>query len=196
MRTVPWGPSRNFWVDGGGVYIRRDQSRQFAAEVTKLTSREEAALAYSAYYLSKFTYPLPVTTFDTTQLKSIESPSIQALLPKLGYNRHFPRRVVFRPVEWGGLGLKSLTFIQGHQQTKLLLRVLNNDTKVTPLLQTLLRYSALESGTNALFGHDYKTVQRILHYLTPTWATSLLSFLSQHAIDINLQDGQFAPPLQ
>jgi len=130
---------------------RLTHSREFASEVYKLTSREEATLVYRGYYLSKFGYPLPVTTFTTAQLKRIESPSIQAILVKLGYNRHFPRCVVFGPIEWGGLGLQSLRSIQGYQQIKLLLRALNTETDVTPLLKILLRYSALEAGTTALF---------------------------------------------
>jgi len=152
-------------------------------------SREEAALAYTSYYLSKFTYPLPVTTFVTTQLNRIESPTIQAILSKLGYNRHFPRKVVFGPKEWGGLGLKSLRFTQRYQHTKLLLRVMNNNnTKVSTLLEILLRESAMEAGTNDLYCKNSKTVNRILAYLTPTWLTSLLHFLSQHAITTNLDE--------
>lgn len=102
---------------------------------------------YRAYYLSIFGYPHPVTTFTASQSKRIESSPIQASLVKLGYNRHFPRCVVFGPVEWGGHGLQSLRFIQGYRQIKLLLWVLNNDTKVTSLLTILLRYTAMESGT-------------------------------------------------
>ena len=62
---------------------RLQQSQRFAAEVYKLTSRLEAAIVYRAYYLSKFSYSLPVTTFTTKQLKHIESPAIQAILVKL-----------------------------------------------------------------------------------------------------------------
>ena len=63
---------------------------------------------------------------------------------------------------------------------------MNADTKVTPLLAILLRYSALEAGTNALYESDDKTVLRILTYLTPTWLTSMLQFMSQHSIHMNL----------
>ena len=104
---------------------RHALSKLFAAAGYTLTFREEAAIAYQAYYLAKFGYPLPVTTFNLTHVKRIESPSIQAILIKLGYIQHFPRCVVFGPIEWGGLGLQSLQFIQGYQQTKLMLRVLN-----------------------------------------------------------------------
>jgi len=53
-----------------------------------------------------------------------------------------------------------------------------------------------KAGTNELYGKDFKTVNRILAYLTPTWITSLLHFLSQHAITTNLDEGQLTPPLQ
>lgn len=175
---------------------RFEQSRQFAAAVNTITSRQEANLAYLQYYLSKIPYPLPVTTFTDTQLNRIESPSIRALLPKLGYNRHFPRKVVFGPTKLGGMGMQPLRFLQGYNHVKLLRRVLNNDTKVTQALRILLRYTTLEAGTPAIFGHDRRRVHRILQYLTPTWATTLLQFQSNCEICTNLESGCFHSPLQ
>jgi len=115
---------------------------------------------------------------------------------KLGYNRHFPSNVVYGPVCWGGLGIQLLAFIQGYQHLKLLLGVLNTDTKVTPLLITLLRHTAMEAGTNTLFNGTTYHINRVLQYLTPTWVTHTLRFLADHSINTNLHTGNFMAPLQ
>lgn len=175
---------------------RLEQSRHFASIVYKLSTRSEAALAYRSYYLPKLSYCLPVTTFTTNQLKHVESPSINALLSKLGYNRKFPRCIVFGPIEWGGLNLKPLAFIQGYQQTKVMLRVINTHTKITNLLKILIRGTYLEAGTNSIFITTRAPTRRILSYLTPTWVTCMLEFLATHSIDCNIDDGNMAPPLQ
>ena len=159
-------------------------------------SRQAAAIAYRSYYLPKLSYPLPVTTFTTTQLHRIESPSIQVILAKLGYNRHFPSKVVYGPIWWGGLGIQSLAFLQGYHRLKLLLRVLNNDTKVTSLLITLLRHTAMEAGTNTIFIGTRYHIIRVTQYMTHTWVTSLLRFLAEHAIHTRLHTGNFMAPLQ
>jgi len=86
---------------------RLAQSKQFASAISSIRDRHEAAIAYRTYYLPMLCYPLQTTTFTAHQLKTIQSPSINAILTKLGYNRHFPRDVVFGPAEYGGLGLRS-----------------------------------------------------------------------------------------
>ena len=47
------------------------------------------------------------------QLDGIQKPIINYILPKLGYNRHFPRAVVFGSPHFGGLNFKSLYADQG-----------------------------------------------------------------------------------
>jgi hypothetical protein len=82
------------------------------------------------------------------QLQQIESPCINALLSKMGYNRHFAREIVFGPIEYGGLGLKSLYFQQGYLNIKWFINMTRENTTVTPLLKILLRTMQIEAGTS------------------------------------------------
>jgi hypothetical protein len=131
------------------------------------------------------------------QLQQIESPCINALLTKMGYNRHFPRAIVFGPIEYGGMGLKNLYFQQGFLQIKGFLPATREDTTVTPLLRILMRTMQLEAGTshNQLQSSWHR--KRILSYLTPTWLTNLATFLEDNGLNIHMnEDLSWRPPLQ
>lgn len=50
-------------------------------------------------------YALAATSIPRQALQQSQKAFVNALLPKLGYNRHFPRKVTFAPTQVGGLGL-------------------------------------------------------------------------------------------
>ena len=68
-------------------------------------SRLDAETIYRERWLSSVGYCLPITQFDVKQCKAIQSPFLNAILPKMGFNRHFPRAVVFGPKCYQGKGL-------------------------------------------------------------------------------------------
>jgi len=176
---------------------RMKQSTDFAEIVRKLSSRKEAVVAYRSYYRPKFDYPLPVTTMSKTQLDAIERPSINALISAMGYNRHFPRAIVFGPVKYGGLGLKSLYFQQGYLAIKWLIKTIREQSRVTDLLRTLVHSTQLEAGTYTHIITSPMHRKRILHYLTPTWLTHLIDFLEEHEIGMLMDtDWSWRPNLQ
>ena len=69
-------------------------------------------IIYESRYRAMIRYPLPVTMFLARQCHTIQRPFINALLPKLGMNRHTPRVVVYGPKSRGGLELMDLRIEQ------------------------------------------------------------------------------------
>ncbi len=98
--------------------------------------------------------------------------------------------VVFGPLDFSGLGLQPLPLIQGHRQLQAFITTLGRPTKITPQLQTLLRYTYLEAGTDTIIN------KRVLSYLTPTWVTSMLEFCVTNRVTITMPDRAAALPLQ
>ena len=144
----------------------------------QLGTRREAVTVYRSYYRAKFEYCLPITTFSKQQTALIEQPCINALLPKMGYNRHFPRALVFGPVQYGGLGIKNLYYSQGCQHMKWFLKVMRSDSTINPLLNILLRQTQMEAGTREpMLSARHK--DRIISYQTPSWITCLGSFFRE-----------------
>ena len=68
-------------------------------------TRLDAYLIYQINYKPALTYPLHHTLFTDTQCNTIQSAFINAILPKMGYNCHMPRVVIFGPAKYGGSGL-------------------------------------------------------------------------------------------
>ena len=57
----------------------------------------DAWMVYESRYRAAIRFPLPVTTFTTTECDAIQKPFIHALLPKLGLNRHTARALIYGP---------------------------------------------------------------------------------------------------
>ena len=68
-------------------------------------TRLDAYLIYQINYKPALTYPLHHTLFTDSQCNSIQSSVINAILPKMGFNRHMPWAVIFSPKLYGGSGL-------------------------------------------------------------------------------------------
>jgi hypothetical protein len=176
---------------------RVQQAQIFSRSVQKISSRREAVVILRSYYRPKFEYPLPTTTMTRQHLHDIEKGPINALLPKLGYNRHFPRAIVHGSIRYGGIGIKSLYFAQGYLQIKMILSTIRNPNNNTNLLKILLRQTQLEAGTSSPILSPHKHRGRILTYLTPTWVTSVAEFLHRHNLSMIFNnEWGWVPPLQ
>jgi len=68
-------------------------------------TRLDAYLIYQINYKPALTYPLQHTLFTALQCNSIQSSVINAIHPKMGFNCHMPRAVIFGPHLYGGFGL-------------------------------------------------------------------------------------------
>ncbi|GFH47803.1 hypothetical protein CTEN210_04279 [Chaetoceros tenuissimus] len=88
---------------------RKEQVADMAGRVaTSNITRQQAYMIHSIQYKPAIVYPLQHTTFTDKQCKTIQTPMVNALLPKMGFNRHMPRAVVFGPSRYGGIELITL----------------------------------------------------------------------------------------
>ena len=65
-------------------------------------TKPEATLTFHSRWLSVIGFYLPITCFSRKQCERLQVPIYQAILPKLGYNRHIPLSVRFGPICYGG----------------------------------------------------------------------------------------------
>jgi hypothetical protein len=75
----------------------------------------DAWMVYESRYRAAIRFPLPVTTFTTTECDAIQKPFIHALLPNLGLNRHTARALIYGPKSFAGLELMDLRNEQPQQ---------------------------------------------------------------------------------
>jgi hypothetical protein len=77
-----------------------------------------AQMAYSIYYKPMNEYPLSITTFSNKECDDIHSKFVHKCLPKMGFNRHMPRLVIFGPKQYGGMDYFDLKVQQLHIHLK------------------------------------------------------------------------------
>ena len=148
-------------------------------------TRDEAFLSFTRIYIPSLRYGLGTCSFPPSDLIRIQRPAINAILPKMGYNRHLPRAVVFGPRNLGALGLPSLVFEQGIQQLQFIGRHLRAPTSPLRSLfqigvewfRTLAGYTTCPLATPQL---------STSHVELAPWFKSLQNFLTtiHHSLDI------------
>jgi hypothetical protein len=75
-------------------------------------------LAVQTIAIPALSYSLPATTISEKYLNKISNKLANAILPKLGYNRHFPRVLALGPSRYGGMDLPDLYHLQGSSQVE------------------------------------------------------------------------------
>ena len=93
-------------LDGGDeaeFSYRLDQATALAGKVTSSPfSRYDTKVIYNQRWISSVRYCLTITQFTDSQCSKIQQPAYNAILPKIGFNRHFSRAVIFGPVKYQG----------------------------------------------------------------------------------------------
>jgi hypothetical protein len=163
---------------------------------TKIASskipREAALLSYNVYLLPKLGYPLPALTFTEAQCQSLQSPTLMAFLPKIQLNRHTARSIVFSPIRFGGLGIKSLYSIQGLGQLNLFVGHGRSKDKTSKLLLISLSYLQLAVGSSVnVFHLSPKNYGR---WVDSCWLVSFWTFITKLKLQVSVAD-QWIPSL-
>eukprot|EP00957_Ditylum_brightwellii_P190126 14473293-Ditylum_brightwellii.AAC.1 len=111
-------------VNPAGNYCPEfEQRKDISIQVTQHTkqaslSTKNAYRLYQNIWLPSMQYPLAVTSFKKTQCVQIIKHSVHALLPKLGYNQHTTRNIIYSSVKYGGFQLAHLHLEQGYLAIK------------------------------------------------------------------------------
>ena len=108
---------------------RRDLAETQAGRLTNSTaSPQDAYMIYAFRYCPALFYCLKITYFTKKECDKIQSPFINALLPKLRINRHLKRDVVWGPTRFGGLAFKDMSSEQLIQGTEHALQHVRDNT--------------------------------------------------------------------
>ena len=99
--------------DNEEYVFRLEQSKALAGKVLASPfKRKDAEIMYRERWLASVGYCLPITQFTLKQSKAIQSPFFNAILPKMGFNRHFPRDVILGPAKYQGKQLDDYATFQ------------------------------------------------------------------------------------
>jgi hypothetical protein len=160
------------------------KSDRFARSImTSNFTPEETWTAYRSIYLPSLGYSLGITALTPNQLDQIESRSTCALLTKMGYNPNTPRALVFGPAETGGIGLTSLSTLQGKHQLTLFIEHVRQLSPVGRLLIITTQWFQIFSGLPDPILLQPDTP---LLYVPGAWLHSFRQFLSSASTKLHL----------
>jgi hypothetical protein len=165
------------------ILLEKAEDYQIKIATLKLP-REAAWLSYNVYLLPKVGYPLPAMSLSEDACYSIQAPTLMAVLPKLHLNRHIAWSIVFGPVRYGGLAIKTLYSIQSIGQLTLFTGHLQERDKTSNLLNISISQMQLIVGTCTSILQLPFNVYGV--WLDSYWLSSFWQFLQRSQLSITL----------
>jgi hypothetical protein len=121
--------------------------------------KHDAAYALKTTILKKLEYALPALSLTEIQCKAIMAPVLKAALPKSGYNRNFPRELIYGHISHLGGGIHHLFSSQIIEQALIVIRHGPRESFTRELLRGTMETLKLELGLpGKIFDQDFKTV--------------------------------------
>jgi hypothetical protein len=129
------------------IKILKEKSELFAKGITASAANAfEAWTGYFTMWYPSVNYPLAATFLTKPVCKKIQSSATCATLNKCGYNRLFPRALVFGSPRCGGMGMRHMWYEQGIQHIIIIIKHLRTPGHFESLLQINLRWYLLIAG--------------------------------------------------
>jgi hypothetical protein len=147
-------------------------SKEYASAVASSTiTSKESYVSYTMFLIPKLCFPLPALTLTEQQCNRIQSPALNATLPKLHMNQHTARSIIHGPLELGGINLPHVYTYQSIGQLELLLGHLRAKDKTGDLIQISISNLQLIVGSTTSF---FKlSFPKYTKWITQGWLTSI-----------------------
>ena len=110
MHKLDWDTTDTIIQGLNESKARKEQSEKMASQLSmSLATPVDAYILYIVRYCPAVSfYYIPISHFTTEQCNAIQSPFMNALLPKMFINRHVKRAVIWGPKKYRGLELAHM----------------------------------------------------------------------------------------
>jgi hypothetical protein len=89
-------------------YLQEKSDKYAQTTATARLSRRQARTAYSTMYMPAMLDGLPAMSYSNKTLTELQSNAVSKFLPAMGFERCFPRAIVYGPRLYGGLNVGHL----------------------------------------------------------------------------------------
>eukprot|EP00957_Ditylum_brightwellii_P067205 5100648-Ditylum_brightwellii.AAC.1 len=103
-------------------------------------------ISYWAVLNSSITYSLGCTSFTAKDFESFHKRIMSLLLPRLGYQRNFPRAIVFGTKYHGGIGCTNYSDTQLGCKVLSIIKHVRAETKVAKKFLIMIRWAQISAG--------------------------------------------------
>jgi len=146
----------------------------------------EAYCCYMQYIRLRLTYPLACSTLMQQQCHYVQTPALEAILPKLHLNQHTLRAILVASSRYGGLEIPEKYTDQGYFQLKLMVGHPKLKDEVGNLILSLITHTQVQTGSvQPIFTLPYPTYHK---WIDHTWVTSIWKFTHQAKLTIDLEN--------
>jgi hypothetical protein len=129
--------------------------------------------------------------FNEEQLNKIQAKSMGRFLQKLGYEKFFPRAVVYGTSDYGGLGCKQLYSYCMWQKIESIIGNMNSKASCGHDMDRVLGWAQIQSGISFPILEQHQNID----YIQNSWFTPLQRFLTILNGHITVEK-QWQPELQ
>ena len=180
------------WSGEFGIW--KMESVRFAHKVKMaLFNRTSGCKVYPSLWISKLRYIASAVCFTKKQSVAINSPVVAICLPASGYNRNFPRRVVFGPTRFGGLGWETCHSLQILEKIKFILTHLRREDKIGNLIKLLVEVVQVQAGISEPV---LNTKHKWATWVETTWLTNVREGLDEIGGGLVIKVDSPKPPRQ
>ena len=143
-------------------------------------------MAHEQVWWPSLGFPLGVTTFTKAECNKLQATFQAKLVAKMGFNRTMANSIRYGPIQYGGLGLKTIWNEQGLKHALLAITHLRASDADGTNMMISLSASQLEAGTDKpILEQKWDDYSK---YITPTWITKTWEFLSENNIQLRIPD--------
>ena len=137
-------------LDGRDItefHYRLEEATSLAGRISNAPlTRFDAEVVCRERWMATIKYCLPITRFTQEQCHKLSIVIEKALLPKLGFNRHMPKTVLYGPLQYGGKQLMNPHTEQTILHTEKIMAHLRGGDDIGKLQLILLNKQQLVSG--------------------------------------------------
>jgi len=135
-----WTREVGRWKSEAAMFAKKVKDARF--------SRSCGNKVYSVLWMSKLRYISAVVCFTKDESEKINKKVVAQCLPAAGYNRNFPRKVVYGPSRYGGMAWETCRSVQIVEKIKFFTTHMRRKDKLGNLLRILIDTVQLQSGIN------------------------------------------------
>jgi hypothetical protein len=156
-------------------YLLNKSNKYGAMVCTSQFNRRQAKTAYCMSYIPALAYSLASMNLSEDKLNKIQSQAIGNFLQKMGYEKLFPRAVVYGTTDYGGLGLNQLYSTSMCQKIEIILGNVNKRSSLGEGIILNLGWVQIHSGISIPVLESFQLVL----YIQPNWFNHIHLFLMQ-----------------
>ena len=163
-----WAKEVGKWTMEGIKFAKKVNDANF--------TRTCGSKVYPSLWISRLRYIAQVVCFTQEQSHQVNVKVVKACLPAAGYNRNFPRKVVYGPQLYGGMEWETCRSLQILEKIKFFITHVRRQDRLGKMLQILVESLQLQSG---LIEPILETKIEWKKWVDTTWIHNLREGLDQ-----------------